>query len=66
MNNNKYITLTANEAVAKIAYKTNDVCAIYPITPASEMSELVEKYKALDEKNIFGNTEITIRHALHP
>lgn len=56
MNNNKHITLTANEAVAKIAYKTNDVCAIYPITPASEMSELVEKYNALDEKNIFGNT----------
>ena len=56
MNNHKYITLTANEAVAKIAYKTNDVCAIYPITPASEMSELVEKYNALDKKNIFGNT----------
>ena len=27
----------ANEAVARVAHKTNEVCAIYPITPASPM-----------------------------
>ena len=35
--------LNANQAVAKIVYKTNEVFPIYPITPASEMSELVEQ-----------------------
>ena len=32
-------TIDANEAVARIAYKTNEVCIIYPITPASAMGE---------------------------
>jgi len=34
----------ANEAVAIIAHKTNEVCAIYPITPASPMGEHVDDY----------------------
>ncbi len=44
----------ANQAVAKVAYKTNDLCAIYPITPASEMSELVEEWSAKERANVFG------------
>ena len=32
----------ANEAVARVAHKTNEVCAIYPITPASPMGEHVD------------------------
>ena len=28
-------TLDGNSAVARVAYRTNEVCAIYPITPAS-------------------------------
>ena len=47
--------LTGNQAVAQIAYKINDACVIYPITPASEMSELSEKWAAQEEQNIFGN-----------
>lgn len=47
--------LNANQAVADIAYKTNEVCPIYPITPASEMSELVEQWSAENKPNSFGN-----------
>ena len=45
----------ANEAVARIAHKTNEVCAIYPITPASPMGEQVDILSAQGEKNIWGN-----------
>lgn len=51
---NKCITVCGNEAVAQIAYKTNEVFPIYPITPASEMSELVEEWSAKAQSNIFG------------
>ena len=44
-----------NEAVARIAHKTNEVCAIYPITPASPMGEHVDEYSAKEEKNIWEN-----------
>jgi pyruvate-ferredoxin/flavodoxin oxidoreductase len=44
-----------NEAVAKIAHKTNEVCAIYPITPASPMGEHVDVYSAQGQKNIWDN-----------
>ncbi|NER10322.1 pyruvate-ferredoxin/flavodoxin oxidoreductase [Muriicola jejuensis] len=45
----------ANEAVARIAHKTNEVCAIYPITPASPMGEHVDVYSSNGQKNIWGN-----------
>ncbi len=45
----------ANEAVARIAHKTNEVCAIYPITPASPMGEHVDVFSSRGEKNIWGN-----------
>ena len=45
----------ANEAVARIAHKTNEVCAIYPITPASPMGEHVDVLSSKGEKNIWGN-----------
>ena len=32
-------TIDANEAVARVSYKTNEICIIYPITPASAMGE---------------------------
>lgn len=47
-------TIDANEAVAKIAYKTNEVIAIYPITPATPMGELSDIYAMHGEKNILG------------
>ena len=47
------ITLDANEAVARVAHKINEVIAIYPITPASPMGEYSDIYSSHGEKNIF-------------
>ena len=47
-------TIDANEAVARIAYKTNEIIAIYPITPATPMGELSDLYAMHGEKNILG------------
>ncbi len=51
----KKLICDANEAVARIAHKTNEVCAIYPITPASPMGEHVDVYSSKEEKNIWNN-----------
>ncbi len=48
-----FITVDANEAVARVAHKINEVIAIYPITPASSMGELSDVYSSKGEKNIF-------------
>jgi pyruvate-ferredoxin/flavodoxin oxidoreductase len=45
----------ANEAVAIVSHKTNEVCAIYPITPASPMGEHVDVYSSKGQTNIWGN-----------
>jgi pyruvate-ferredoxin/flavodoxin oxidoreductase len=50
-----YITIEGNEAVAYVAYRTNEVCAIYPITPSSNMAEWADEWAAKGIKNIWGN-----------
>src|SRR5210317_498130 len=49
------IICDANEAVARVAHKTNEVCAIYPITPASPMGEHVDVFSSEGQTNIWGN-----------
>jgi pyruvate-ferredoxin/flavodoxin oxidoreductase len=51
---NAVATIDGNEAVARVAYKLNEIIAIYPITPASPMGELSDIYAMHKEKNIFG------------
>ncbi|WMI64894.1 4Fe-4S binding protein [Aestuariibaculum sp. YM273] len=51
MTTSKFNIVNANQAVARIAFKTNYVMPIYPITPASEMSELVEQWAAEGQTN---------------
>ena len=46
--------MDGNEAAAYIAYKTNEVCAIYPITPSSAMGEFCDEWSAAGETNVFG------------
>jgi len=46
--------MDGNEAAAYIAYKCNEVCAIYPITPSSTMGEWADEWNAKGIKNIFG------------
>ncbi len=57
MSKNKLVaTIDGNEAAAYVAYRVNEVCAIYPITPSSNMAELADEWAAKGIKNIWGNT----------
>lgn len=47
-------TVDANEAVARIAYASSEVIAIYPITPASPMGEHADAWHAEKRQNVFG------------
>jgi len=46
-------TLDGNTAVAHVAYRINEVCAIFPITPSSTMAELADEWAAQGTKNIW-------------
>jgi len=48
-------TLDGNEAVASIAYRVNEICAIYPITPSSAMGELADQWASECRRNIWGD-----------
>jgi pyruvate-ferredoxin/flavodoxin oxidoreductase len=50
----QFLTIDGNEAVARVAYKLNEVIAIYPITPSSGMGELSDTWSAAKEKNLWG------------
>ncbi len=46
--------LDGNEAVANVAYRLNEVIAIYPITPSSPMGEWADQWKDEGRKNLWG------------
>src|SRR6201998_4095921 len=46
--------LDGNEAAASVAYRLNEVIAIYPITPSSPMGEWAGECQQEGKKNIFG------------
>ncbi len=48
------VTIDGNEAAAYVAHKLNEVIAIYPITPSSNMGEWADEWSAQDKKNIWG------------
>ncbi|HJQ64937.1 MAG TPA: hypothetical protein VJ816_01100, partial [Gemmatimonadales bacterium] len=48
------MTVDGNEACASVAYRTNEVCAIYPITPSSTMAELADQWSSEGRTNIWG------------
>ena len=46
-------TIDGNEAIASVAYRLNEVIAIYPITPASPMGELADEWAAQGRTNLW-------------
>jgi pyruvate-ferredoxin/flavodoxin oxidoreductase len=56
MSEKKMVMIDGNTAVAHVAHATNEVCAIYPITPSSPMGELADLYSAQGRTNIWGST----------
>jgi pyruvate-ferredoxin/flavodoxin oxidoreductase len=54
MSSKNYATLDGNEAVARVAYRLNEVIAIYPITPSSPMGEWADAWMSQAEPNLWG------------
>ena len=52
--------IDGNEAAASVAYRVNEVCAIYPITPSSPMAELADQWSSEGRTNIWGNVPIVV------
>ena len=48
-------TVDGNEAAASAAYRLNEVCCIYPITPSSPMAELADEWASQGRKNVWGS-----------
>jgi pyruvate-ferredoxin/flavodoxin oxidoreductase len=48
-------TVDGNEAAASVAYRLNEVCCIYPITPSSAMAELADEWSAQRRPNVWGD-----------
>ncbi|HLV43517.1 MAG TPA: pyruvate:ferredoxin (flavodoxin) oxidoreductase, partial [Aggregatilineales bacterium] len=53
-------TIDGNEAAAYVAHKTNEVIAIYPITPSSAMGEHADEWSAKGKKNIWGTIPLVV------
>src|ERR1700758_1207484 len=51
-------TIDGNTAVAHVAYRVNEVCAIFPITPSSTIAELSDEWSAKGIKNVWGNVPV--------
>ena len=60
MKTKQYKTIDANEAAANVAYRLNEVIAIYPITPSSPMGEWADDWSSRDMKNLWG----TVPHVI--
>ena len=52
------VVMDGNTAAAHIAYRVNEVCAIFPITPSSTMAELADAWAAKGVKNIWGQIPV--------
>ncbi len=50
----RMITIDGNTATSSVAHRTNEVIAIYPITPSSVMGEVADEWSAKGQTNIWG------------
>src|SRR5512136_1324721 len=60
MSGRQIVTIDGNEAAAFIAHKTNEVIAIYPITPSSNMGEWADAWSAEGKKNLWGAVPLVV------
>ena len=58
MTSRQMVTIDANEAVAYVAYRLNEVIAIYPITPSSGMGEFADAWAAAKVPNLWGTVPL--------
>jgi pyruvate-ferredoxin/flavodoxin oxidoreductase len=53
-------TVDGNEAAASVAYRLNEVCCIYPITPSSPMAELADEWASQGRTNVWGTVPTVV------
>src|SRR5450759_5020418 len=53
-------TVDGNEAAASVAYRLNEVCCIYPITPSSPMAELADEWASPGKPNVWGTVPTVV------
>ena len=53
-------TIDGNEAAASVAYRLNEVCCIYPITPSSPMAELADEWASQGRPNVWGTVPTVV------
>ena len=53
-------TVDGNEAAVSDAYRLNEVCCIYPITPSSPMAELADEWSSQQRPNVFGTVPTVV------
>ncbi len=53
-------TIDGNEAAASVAYRLNEVCCIYPITPSSPMAELADEWASQRRPNVWGSVPTVV------
>ena len=54
------VTIDGNEAAASAAYRLNEVCCIYPITPSSPMAELADEWSSQGRPNVWGTVPTVV------
>src|SRR5450755_3298490 len=54
------VTVDGNEAAVSVAYRLNEVCCIYPITPSSPMAELADEWSSQDRPNVWGVVPVVV------
>ena len=60
MDPKKIAIIDGNEAAAYVAHKTNEICAIYPITPSSNMGEWADQWSSEGRRNIWGTVPTVV------
>jgi pyruvate-ferredoxin/flavodoxin oxidoreductase len=53
-------TIDGNEAAASVAYRLNEVCCIFPITPSSTMAELADEWASHGRANVWGTVPTVV------
>ena len=53
-------TIDGNEAAVSVAYRLNEVCCIYPITPSSPMAELADEWSSARRPNVWGTVPTVV------
>ena len=53
-------TIDGNEAAVSVAYRLDEVCCIYPITPSSPMAELADEWSSQGKTNVWGTVPAVV------